>query len=260
MAFRNNVDDDTFFCNLFIGALGGSNPDVDAELTTYPADMNRGLDTLFRPKQWEQGKTYPVLTWGNGTCSHPLLFDELIEHVVSHGFIVIASNSRQVGDGQVMLRGIDFILSENANQSSPLYGKVDTTMIGAFGHSQGSMATVKAAADRRIVASVPIMGAATGDVGQLKGPTFFIAGEKDTIVNPSGVHDAYNAATVPAVYGLSLGQDHLMPGLNPALIWDGVVAWFKIHLVKEQAARDYFYGDGCRLCKDPRWKVERKGL
>jgi hypothetical protein len=259
-AFRNTVDDDTFFCNLFIGALGGDNPDVDKELTTYPADMERGLYTLFRPEPLEPGKTYPLLTWGNGTCSHPLLFDELINHVVSHGFIVIASNSRQPGDGKVMLRGIDFMLSENANKDSPLYGKIDTKMIGAFGHSQGSMATAKAGADKRIVVTVPIMGASAADARMLNGPTFLIAGEKDTIVAPSGIRDAYNAATVPAVYGLSLGQDHLMPGLKPDVIWDAVTAWFKIHLAGDQQARGMFYGDQCTLCKDPRWQVQRKNL
>jgi hypothetical protein len=259
-AFHNDVSDDSFFCNLFIGALGGTNPDVDKELTTYPADMDRGLYTLFRPEPLEAGKTYPLLTWGNGTCSHPLLFNELIEHVVSHGFIVIASNSRQVGDGKVMLRGIDFMLKENENASSPLHGKIDTKMIGAFGHSQGSMATATAGADTRIVATVPIMGASVADARKLHGPTFLIAGEKDTIVAPSGVKDAYNAATVPAVYGLSLGQDHLMPGLNPSYIWDAVTAWFKIHLTGDKQARDMFYGDKCGLCSDPRWQVQRKNL
>jgi hypothetical protein len=259
-AFSNEVSDDSFFCNLFIGALGGSNPDVDKELTTYPADMQRGLYTLFRPEPLEAGKTYPLLTWGNGTCSHPLLFDELIDHVVSHGFIVIASNSRQVGDGKVMLRGIDFMLSENENKSSPLYGKIDTKMIGAFGHSQGSMATATAGADKRIVATVPIMGASVADARKLNGPTFLIAGEKDTIVSPTGIKDAYDATTVPAMYGLSMGQDHLMPGLKPEYIWDAVTAWFKIHLTGDKPARDMFYGTACTLCKDPRWQVQRKNL
>jgi Chlorophyllase enzyme len=261
-AFRNNVGDDTATCNLFIGLLGGSNPDVDKELTTYPADMERGLYTLFRPEPLEPGKTYPVLTWGNGTCSHPLLFDELINHVVSHGFIVIASNSRWVGDGNgtVMLRGIDFMLSENANKESALYGKIDTKMIGAFGHSQGSMTTAKVGADKRIVATVPIMGASAADARILNGPTFLIAGEKDTIVTPAGIRDAYSAATVPAVYGLSMGQDHLMPGVKPEFIWDAVTAWFKIHLAGDQQARGMFYGDQCTLCKDPRWQVQRKNL
>jgi dienelactone hydrolase len=159
-----------------------------------------------------------------------------------------------------MLHGIDFILSENDNAKSPLYGKVDTSKVGAFGHSQGSMATVQAAADKRIVASVPIMGAQASAIRNVKGPTFLIAGEKDTIVAPSGVHDAFSASAVPTVYGLAMGQDHLMPGLDPEKIWDAVVGWFKVHLDKEEAARSLFYGNNCGLCNDPRWKLERKNL
>jgi pimeloyl-ACP methyl ester carboxylesterase len=257
---RNNVGDDTALCNLFISLVGGSNPDVTRELTTYPSDMERGLYTLFRPAQLEPGKKYPLLTWGNGTCSHPLLFNELLEHVASHGFIIIASNSRWVGDAPVMTRGIDFMLAENQRQGSPYFGAIDPQAVGAFGHSQGSMATVVAGADRRVVATVPIQGASAADARQLRGPTFMIAGEKDTIVSPSGIRDAYTAATVPAVYGLSMGQDHLMPGLDPSKIWDAVVGWFKIHLVKDEAARSMFYGPACKLCNDPRWQLQRKNL
>jgi predicted dienelactone hydrolase len=245
---------------VFIGGVGGNNPDVDDELTTYPADMDRELYTLFRPAELEEGKKYPVLTWGNGTCSHPLLFTELIEHVASHGFIVIATNSRQTAGGVEMLHGIDFVLSENANSNSILYGKVDTAMLGAFGHSQGSGATLSAGADPRIVATVPIQGASAAAVRALHGPTFLIAGELDTLVAPSGVETAFAAATLPAVYGLSIGQDHLMPGLAPSPILDAVTAWFRIHLADDAEARELFYGDACKLCSDPRWQIQRKNL
>ena len=62
--FRNaNVTDDTFLCNLFIGLIGNStNGEVNTELTSYPADMNRQLYTLYRPERFEPGKKYPVIT------------------------------------------------------------------------------------------------------------------------------------------------------------------------------------------------------
>lgn len=258
--FRNNVADDTALCRSFIALVGGSNPEVDAQLTTYPADMDRGLYTMFRPAELAEGKKYPVLTWGNGTCSQPFLFQELLEHVASHGFIIIASNSRWVSGGVEMLRGLDFVVAENARADSPLYGKVDTKMLGVFGHSQGSMATVTAAADPRVVASVPIEGASATEIRNVKGPVFLIAGELDTLVDPSGVKAAFDAATIPAVYGLSMGQDHLMPGLDPSPILDAVTAWFKIHLAGDDEARKLFYGDDCSLCSDPRWTLERKNL
>jgi hypothetical protein len=263
--FRNtSVYDDSLDCNVFIGGLAGGDPNADPEvikkLTSYPSDMDRGLYTLFRPETLEADKKYPVLTWGNGTCSQPLLFEELLTHVASHGFIIIASNWRWVASGREMLHGIDFILGENTNSSSALFGKIDTAMLGAFGHSQGSMATVVVGADKRIVTTVPIEGANTSDVANLKGPSFLIAGELDMIVDPASVEQAFNAAKVPAVFGLSMGHDHLMPGLDPSPILKAVTAWFKIHLAGDQRSRDLFFGDPCGLCNDPTWKIRRKNI
>jgi hypothetical protein len=65
---------------------------------------------------------------------------------------------------------------------------------------------------------------------------------------------------VPAVYGLSMGQDHLMPGLMPAPILREITAWFKIHLSNDEVAKEVFYGDKCAICDDPAWQVKRKNL
>ncbi|MFC1642823.1 hypothetical protein ACFL5O_09090 [Myxococcota bacterium] len=260
-SFRNNVADDTEQCKQIMGALlGGTDSEGLESLTTYPADMDRGLYTLFRPAELEEGKQYPVITWANGTCSQPFIFSKLIEHLASHGFLVIASNSRQTGTGEVVLRAIDFMLSEAENAESPWYGKIDTEMLGACGHSQGSTATIAVGADERVVATVPIQGASAAGVAALKGPTFLIAGELDTTVAPAGIESAFNAAQVPAVYGLSMGQDHKMPPVSPAPILGAVTAWFKIHLANDQNARDMFYGDACTLCNDPAWTIKRKNL
>jgi hypothetical protein len=260
--FRNsNVRDETATCRAFVGGVmlpGEGN--VDEELTNYPADMDRQLYTLFRPAQLEAGKTYPAITWGNGTCAQPLLYSEILEHLASWGVIVIASNATSVGSGREMLRGIDFLLKENETEGSALFGKIDTTRFGASGHSQGSQGTVAAGADARIKVTVPIQGASAAGVRALKGPTFLIAGEKDTLVTPSSVQSAFNAATVPAVYGLSVGQDHLMPGRNPAPILEGVTGWFRIHLFADDTARALFYGASCELCSDPLWKITQKNL
>ena len=258
---NRNVADDTARCSAFVALVGAdADPEVIENLTTYPADMDRQLYTMFRPAVLEDGVKYPVITWGNGTCSHPLLFSELLEHLASHGFIVIASNTRWTSGGVEMLRGLDFAIAENARAASALYGKVDTAKLGVSGHSQGSMATVTAGADSRVVATVPIQGAGVADARRLHSPTFLIAGELDTLVAPAGVEDAYDAVTVPAVYGLSMGQDHLMPGRAPAPILDAVTGWFKIHLAGDEEARALFYGDACGLCSDARWMLQRKNL
>ncbi len=258
-SFRNDVADDTETCKTIMGQLMGGTQVPDT-LIYYPKGMDWQLYTLFRPKNLEEGKKYPVITWGDGTCSNPQTFSKILEHLASHGFLVIASNYRQVASGAVMLRAIEFMLSENENAQSALYGKVDTKMLGATGHSQGSMATVTVGADKRIVATVPIQGANASAVGAMKGPTFLIAGGKDTTVAPAGIESAFNAATVPAVYGLALAADHTTPPVSPAPLLGPITAWFKIHLANDENARNVFYGDACTLCKDSAWTVKRKNL
>jgi hypothetical protein len=260
--FRNdNVTDDSAFCRSFVGSImlpGEGN--ADEELTNYPSDMDRQLYTLFRPKTLAEGKTYPVITWGNGTCAQPLLYSELLEHIASHGFIVVATNSTSVGSGMEMQRGLDFVIAENEKTGSPLFGKINAELLGASGHSQGSMATVSVGGAARIKVTVPIEGAQAAAARELKGPVFLIAGEIDTLVTPASVESAFDAITVPAVYGLSMGLDHLMPGRMPGPILKAVVGWFATHLLNDSSARSLFYGDGCGLCNDSTWTLERKNL
>lgn len=260
--FRNqNVMDDSAFCRAFVGGImlpGEGN--ADEELTNYPADMDRQLYTLFRPKTLAEGKTYPVITWGNGTCAQPLLYSALLEHIASHGFIVIATNATSVGSGMEMQRGLDFVLAENEKSGSPLFGKINSELLGASGHSQGSMATVTVGGAARIKVTVPIEGAQAAAARELKGPTFLIAGEIDTLVTPASIESAFDAITVPAVYGVAMGLDHLMPGRMPDLILKAVVAWFATHLLNDADARSLFYGDSCGLCNDSIWTLKRKNL
>lgn len=66
--------------------------------------------TLFRPKELSpDGRCHPVITWGNGTGSTPNAYRSLLSLFASHGFVVIASNSKNVsrGDPKPMLVGGD---------------------------------------------------------------------------------------------------------------------------------------------------------
>jgi hypothetical protein len=66
-------------------------------------------------------------------------------------------------------------------------------------------------------------------------------------------------ATVPAVYGLALGIDHIVPVLMPQPILKAVTAWFRIQLADDKAAGPFFY-DTCTLCSDPSWRIKSANL
>lgn len=222
--------------------------------------------TMFRPKDMAQGGLcHPVVTWGNGTSATPSMYKVLLNNLASHGFVVIASNSPNVGQGTPapMIVGVTWVLAQNDDPSSVLYHRIDTAHIGATGHSQGAMATSQASADSHIVASVPIEGAFTQK--NLHGPAMFFCGGQDTIVGCSGAQSAINAVTtVPAMYAEYLSVDHgswmTFGGSKPSVVEATVTAWMRVHLMGDTALRSWFYGPSCKLCTDSGWNIIQKNM
>jgi hypothetical protein len=231
------------------GSAGGGGPDAGSagggtmggavQVPSGPADPGKrgpftvstennvgpgGAFTLVRPNELGQGgiTLHPVITWGNGTGTMPSTYSFLLTHLASHGFVVIASNNTNVGSGQEMLQGVDWVLQQNMDASSKLYQKIDPAQIGATGHSQGGLGTLAAGADPRIKATAPIEGAiGFGGFGGsgLHGPILLLAGGMDTTIQPDGVRSYYNGVSdVPAALGILLNASH------ESWIMDGIVS------------------------------------
>ncbi len=222
--------------------------------------------TLFRPEDMtESGLCHPVITWGNGTGSTPSMYGTLLRHFASHGFVVIGSNSTNVsrGDPKPMVVGIDWVLEQAVDPSSVLYQRVDTTRIGATGHSQGAMATSQASADERIITSVPIEGAMVQR--NLHGPAMFFCGGLDDLVGCDGARSALDAVdTLPAMYANYLTVDHgswlTFFGDTHTDVEVAITAWMRVHLMADEALRPWFYGASCALCTDSAWEIDRKNM
>jgi len=250
---------------LMPAALGAQ--DVDALFSARgPFDTFSDLSTgpgndfsLFRPADPGQGGVlHPVVTWGNGTFAIPLFYFDFLDHLASHGFIVIASNDLFTGSGEAMLEGVDWILDENVDPTSVLFGVVDVDAIGATGHSQGGEGTINAGNDPRIDCTAPIQPV-PGNVEGLQGPMFALAGGSDFIVPKEIVfNDVYAPAIVPSIFGLLAGSDHFEP-LGDAGRYRGyVTAWFAACLAGDGRAVPAFLGE-CEICSDSDWDVFRKG-
>jgi len=222
--------------------------------------------TLFRPKDMAQGGLcHPVITWGNGTGATPTMYKVLLNNLASHGFVVIGSNSPNVAQGNPapMVVGVTWVLAQNDDPTSALYHRIDTTHIGATGHSQGAMATSKASADSHITVSVPIEGAQVQR--SLHGPAMFFCGGQDTVVGCSGAQSAIDAVTtLPAMYAEYLSVDHgswlTFTGNKPSPVETAVTAWMRVHLMGDVALRPWFYGATCKLCQDSAWKISQKNM
>lgn len=217
--------------------------------------------TMYRPKDLTQ--RHPVITWGNGTGTTPPTYGRLLSLYASHGFIVIASNSMNVAQGNPppMLDGVTWVLEQDMMQGSPLYQHVDRDRIGATGHSQGAFAASSAGTDPRIKTIAPIetLGASRG----LHGPVLGLCGSMDTTVPCSGNMRSFGAISdQPVMYAELKTADHtnwiFSPGgmMNPYYVITN--AWFRVHLMNDTALRPMFYGE-CSVCKDTAtWVTMRK--
>jgi hypothetical protein len=239
--------------------VGPEAGEVDADTGAVPKF------TLFRPKDLSpDGLCHPIITWGNGTGSTPNAYRSLLDLFASHGFVVIASNSKNVakGDPKPMLVGVTWILEQNEDPSSALYHHLDPTHVGATGHSQGAMATSQASGDARIVTNVPIEGSMVQR--NLHGPSMFFCGGQDDIVGCDGAKSALNAVTtLPAMYAEYLSVDHgswMSFGKQPSVVYGAVTAWMRLHLMADEALKPWFYGESCQLCGDAGWNIEQKNM
>ncbi len=238
-----------------VGPTAGVGPDGGAPVAF----------TLFRPTDLAQGGLcHPVVTWGNGTGTMPSIYRSLLNQLASHGFVVIASNSPNVAQGTPapMLAGVTWVLEQNADPTSVMYQRIDTTHVGATGHSQGGFATTTAGADARITAIAPIAGAIA--TRNLHGPALLLCGGMDTTVPCSTIQNAFNGITnQPVMLADQLAVDHgnwlsfggsTTAPLNPYLV--AVTAWMRVHLMGDTTLRSMFYGPTCTLCQDTTvWQV-----
>jgi len=220
--------------------------------------------TMFRPKDLAQtGLCHPVITWGNGTGSNPSLYKVLLNHLASHGFVVIASDSPNVAQGTPapMVAGVTWVLEQNDDPASALYHKIDATHIGATDHSQGGFATPSAGGDSQITTIAALCGAS--NQRNLHGPAMLFCGGMDTTVPCSTIQTTFNAiSNQPVMLASYLSVDHgswlTFRGTKPSVVEATVAAWMRVHLMNDTALRPWFYGASCKLCTDPAWQVMQK--
>lgn len=227
---------------------------------------------LFYPQELgKDGVKHPILSWGPGAVETASDFDEMLNHIASHGFAVISFDATP--QGQELVTGIDWMISESMRADSMFYEKLDTTKIAAGGHSAGSLATFVVAGDERLVTTLHISGGTFDphtDIENLRAPALFVCGEPDgdglltgDVARPNCDIDFMNAA-VPVFYGVTKGASHMTPTDigEPAIRvhqLGAMVGWLRWQLAGDERAKGMFIGDACTLCTDAAWsKADRK--
>lgn len=186
----------------------------------YPTDLGRG------------GMRHPILTWGDGTDARPKQYKYLLRHLASWGFVVIATENQQTGSGADIAEAARYLIDRAADPASIFHHRLDTSAVGAIGHSQGATGALNAmiAAPKLIRTAVamelPAQALCSDALGCTDpsrldgGSVFFVNGSDDALISPSQAtwsmpglqsnQDYYNAtpASVTKAWGTLIGPNH----------------------------------------------------
>ena len=199
------------------------------------------------PENFNARMKLPVVVWSNGTYVPPKSYEDLFSLLAQEGFIVVASTDSLLYDGSVVSGAIDFIIEQNDNPDSPLYRRVDTSRIGAAGHSLGGRSSINAAVkDERIGVVASIAGSnIESERVELQTPALFFAGENDTVIAPQlWVEPMYDACRGPAVYVSLKNAGHVACFTDPELYAYYISNWFYTWLYEDQELKEIFVPNG----------------
>ncbi|WP_374568841.1 hypothetical protein [Ideonella sp.] len=152
---------------------------------------------VYAPRDLSQVKQLPIITFGNGTGAAPQYYDYLLRHLASWGFAIVATRQPNTGLGTEIRDAASFMVKENTRPGSPFFGHLDTTHIGAMGHSQGATGVINAMRDAggsirtAIAMALPAQRFCssaencTDTAALTSGSVFFLNGSLDAVISPS---------------------------------------------------------------------------
>jgi len=234
---------------------------VDEDGPFTPTRIENGGSTgsswVFYPEELGQnGMKHPVFNWGPGAGTQPSNYVDHLNRLASHGFVVISQASS--GNGGPEIAALDWMLAQNDEEGSPFYQKLDTTKVGAGGHSLGSLTTMAMASDERLNLYVLVCGGCMSGNGgcgaaDIHGPTVILGG--DTDIGTPNYEGDYEEITSPVVFVTKADTGHIPCARNNLGPWVAFMRWQWCG--EEQWKPDFF--DGGAYCTDP-WTCKSKNF
>lgn len=246
---------------------------------------NAGADGtyfLFRPDTslGRDGFKHPIGVWGNGLTTTPDEYQQLLGHVASYGFVVVACPDI-TAEEPCLSAGLEWLVEQNSG-SGPLAGKLDVSKEFALGFSWGGGAAIDVSKRPNIKATISVHGMPprSDPWSSMHAPLALFSSTGDTIVPVDQfVTTNYNDSRVQTFFAtiqdemlghlFTLDPDSLSCATGaPDLLGIGpctggreeqapIVAWLRYWISGDQGARGYFFGDACQLCGG-QWKTQRK--
>jgi len=174
----------------------------DSASVTYPSG---GVDDV----PVARGR-FPLVVFSHGYLGFPAQSSFLTSWLASWGFVVAAPDHRSrdlaslLGapqgaptDVEDLRATITLMTKESARRTGRFAKRIDTTEVGALGHSAGGSAVVRlAATDRRVDTFIAMAGGST-DAGVPRVPGLVLAGDSDGIVGLAKLRSTYAALRAP---------------------------------------------------------------
>lgn len=167
------------------------------------------------------GGPYPAVSFGHGFFQVVSSYQSTLEHLASHGYLVIATDSEgglapsHSNFASDLSLSLTYLEQQHTTPGAFLFGAVDGSRYAVGGHSMGGGAAILAAAsDPRIDAVFGLAAADTnptsiGAIANVRVPVRLIAGSSDTIVSAAGTtQPMYANARAPKQYALLAGGFH----------------------------------------------------
>ena len=207
---------------------------------------------LWYPTNMTSG--HAIISFGVGTGGTPSQYADTLDHLASWGFVVIANDNGTQGLGQYIVAGAQYMVLKNSDPASIFYNKLDTTKIGAFGHSQGAGGVLNAVLaqptlfDGAVANALPNPSWWSTPVPSLTGwptgvPLWIQCGTSDSLIcSLSAMQTWYNQVPGAAARARakSAGHNELQLANNKYQGYD--TAWFRYTLKGDTYARGAFAG------------------
>lgn len=174
---------------------------------------------------------YPVVLFSHGSAGFPEQSADLVTHLASWGFVVVAPDhvERNLGgllgvaakgvpkqeDPAVLSQALDAAVADAGDPDSPLHGLLDVERVAVAGHSAGATAAYREASiEPRIKAFISYsVGPGGGDQAPLPVPSvpgMVMAGTDDGIIPIEASQQTYDAMAAPKYFVAIKDAGHLV--------------------------------------------------
>ncbi len=235
----------------------------------YPDDTDIGKITVWYPAELETGSgKYPVVLFVNGTGVGASRYAPVFQHMASWGFIAVGNEDPSSWEGKKADATLAWLLAENENKDSVLYGKADLENIGVIGHSQGGVGvynTINTTEHKDLykcaVALSPTQEEVAEQVLQIPYdpsktsiPVLMLCGTENDVISPDNMEKSYAKVTAPKAMAVRIGANHG----EMLYTADGyVTAWLMWQLQGDTYAAKAFTGETPELLTNPLYQNQQ---